>query len=64
MGVIQGIIQVVLGIIQGDWDGVMSGLKQIASSIWNGIKGVISGQTAVVLTLRLNRMMPPLDQTS
>lgn len=37
-----------IGAIQGDWDGFMSGLQQITSSIWNGIKGVISGAIQAV----------------
>lgn len=38
----------VLGTIQDNWDGVMSGLQQITSSIWNGIKDAISGAIQAV----------------
>lgn len=43
-----GAIGNALGVIQSDWDGVMSGLQQTASSVWNGIKGVISGAIQAV----------------
>ncbi|MFG2183071.1 phage tail tape measure protein [Streptomyces abikoensis] len=43
LGIIQGIIQVMTGLISGDWQQVWDGIKQIVSSAWDMIKGVISG---------------------
>lgn len=38
---IQGIINLVLGIINGDWDRALLGLKQITQSIFDSVKGFI-----------------------
>ena len=37
LGVIEGIVQVFSGVIQGDWSKVWDGVKKIASSIWDMI---------------------------
>lgn len=38
MRVIQGIINIVLGIISGNWSQVWEGIKQVGSGVWNFIK--------------------------
>lgn len=42
MKVIQGIINVVMGIITGNWSQAWSGIKQIGSGVWNFIKSAFS----------------------
>ena len=42
MNVIGSIISTVLALVQGDWDGVWNGIKDIASNVWDGIGNVIS----------------------
>lgn len=43
MQVIQGIINVVMGIITGNWSQAWDGIKQIGSGVWNYIKAAFSG---------------------
>ena len=42
MKVIQGIINVVMGIITGNWSQAWNGIKQIGSGVWNFITGTFS----------------------
>lgn len=42
MNVIGSIISTILALVQGDWDGVWNGIKDIASNVWDGIGNVIS----------------------
>lgn len=42
MKVIQGIINVVMGIITGNWSQAWNGIKQIGSGVWNFIKSAFS----------------------
>jgi len=48
MQIIQGIIQVVTGIITGNWSMVWTGIVNIFSGIWNTIVAVIGGAIAIV----------------
>lgn len=48
MQIIMGIIQVVTGIITGNWSMVWNGVKNIFSGIWNTIVAVLSGVLAIV----------------
>ncbi len=41
MGVIKGIINTVLGLLTGDWQRAWDGIKQIFSSVWNGMKDLL-----------------------
>jgi phage-related protein len=43
MRVIQGIINVVMGIITGNWSQAWNGIKQIGSGVWNFIKSAFTG---------------------
>ena len=43
MKVIQGIINVVMGIITGNWSQAWNGIKQIGSGVWNYIKSAFTG---------------------
>lgn len=43
MKVIQGIINVVMGIITGNWSQAWEGIKQIGSGVWNFIKSAFTG---------------------
>lgn len=45
---IAGIIQVVTSVIQGDWEGVWSGIKQMFLGTWEMIKGIVVGAVKVV----------------
>lgn len=45
---IQGIINIFLGLIQGDWSRVWEGVKQIASGAWILIKQVISSNLSLI----------------
>ena len=42
MNVIQGIINVVMGIITGNWSQAWNGIKQIGSGVWNFIKSAFT----------------------
>ena len=42
MTVVQGVINVVTGLIKGDWDQVWTGIKQIFTGIWNQIKAIVT----------------------
>ena len=41
LGVIKGVINVALGLITGDWQRAWDGVKQIFSSVWNGMKDLL-----------------------
>nr|UVX39228.1 MAG: hypothetical protein [Bacteriophage sp.] len=42
MNVINAIITTVMAVVQGNWDGVWSGIGNIITTVWNGIKAVVS----------------------
>lgn len=42
MNVINAIITTVMAAVQGNWDGVWSGIGNLISTVWNGIKAVVS----------------------
>ncbi|TXH55730.1 MAG: hypothetical protein E6Q97_08200 [Desulfurellales bacterium] len=42
-GVLKGIIDVAMGLLTGDWDRAWRGVEQIFTSIWEGVRGTISG---------------------
>ncbi len=48
MQIVQGIIQVVTGIISGDWDKVWTGIQNILQGIWNTIVSIVSGALQIV----------------
>jgi len=48
---IQGIINVVLGIITGDWDRAWNGLGQIIDGAWTAFKGTVKAGIATFLEL-------------
>lgn len=48
MQIIMGVIQVVTGIISGNWGQVWSGILNIFSGIWNTIVAVLSGVFAII----------------
>jgi phage-related protein len=46
---VQGIVNVILGVINGDWDRAMNGMKQIAQGGWEILKGIVkTGITAIL----------------
>ena len=51
MQVIQGIIQVVTGIISGDWSQVWDGIKNILVGVWNTISAVVTGALSILGSL-------------
>lgn len=51
MQIIQGIIQVVTGIISGNWDQVWTGIGNILSGVWNLIVAAVSGAINLVGSL-------------
>lgn len=42
MNVINAVITTVMAAVQGNWDGVWSGIGNVITSVWNGIKSVVS----------------------
>lgn len=42
MNVINAIITTVLAAVQGDWDGVWTGIGNVITTVWNGIKSNVS----------------------
>lgn len=48
MQIVQGIIQVVTGIISGNWSQVWEGIGNIFSGIWNAIVSVVRGALQIV----------------
>lgn len=49
MQVIQGIINVVMGIITGNWSQAWNGIKQIGSGVWNFIKSAFTNFGAAIV---------------
>lgn len=41
MGIIQSVISIIMAAINGDWDGVWNGIKNLVQTVWDGIKGFI-----------------------
>lgn len=48
LGVIKGIVDVFMGIFTGDWDRAWKGVKEIVSSIWNGMKETIENTIGLI----------------
>lgn len=48
MQIVQGVIQVVTGIITGNWSQVWNGIRNILSGVWNTITSLVSGAIRVV----------------
>lgn len=48
MGIIKGIIEVVLGLLTGNWRQAMDGIKSIVSNVWNLIKDIFTGAVSAV----------------
>lgn len=48
MQIVQGIIQVVTGVISGNWSAVWSGMGNILSGAWSLIKSIVSGGIALI----------------
>ena len=42
MNVINAIITTILAAVQGDWDGVWTGIGNVVATVWNGIKAGVS----------------------
>lgn len=51
MKVIQGIINVVMGIITGNWSQAWNGIKQIGSGVWNFIKSAFSNFGSAIVAI-------------
>lgn len=49
--VIQGVIQTVLAIINGDWGRAWEGLKAVVSGVWDGIRNVVGGAIDVLKSI-------------
>ncbi|MFD0044747.1 tape measure protein [Pseudarthrobacter scleromae] len=48
MQIVQGIIQVVTGVITGNWENVWTGLGNILSGAWDVITGLVSGGVQIL----------------
>ena len=48
MSYIQGVIDVVMGLISGDWGRVWDGIKSMVTGVWDAIKGVVDLAMAYV----------------
>lgn len=48
---IQGILNVILGLINGDWERVWTGMGQILEGAWNGFKGAVKAGITLILDL-------------
>jgi hypothetical protein len=46
--VVQGVINVVMGLIKGDWSRVWKGIQQITAGVWQYIKTLVKGGIALV----------------
>lgn len=51
MMVIQGIINVVMGVITGDWSRAWNGIKQIGLGVWNYIKAAFTGFGQLIVAI-------------
>lgn len=51
MNVIQGIINIILGIITGDWERAWNGLKQFLSGAWNLMKDTVRFALTAILDM-------------
>ena len=51
MTVIQGIINVVMGVITGDWSRAWNGIKQIGLGVWNYIKAAFTGFGQLIVAI-------------
>lgn len=52
--VIEGLVKVFSGVIKGDWKQVWNGVKQVASSIWEGIKKLFKAFLNWIVNTLLN----------
>jgi len=57
LGVIKGLVDVFMGVFTGDWDRAWSGVKQIFSSVWDGIKAIVGLAIDFLLTQMVPRML-------
>lgn len=48
MQAIKGLINIVLGVITGDWERVWGGIKDYLGGIWEAIKGVVEGALSIL----------------
>lgn len=48
LGVIQGVVDVFMGVFTGDWQRAWDGVKQIVESVWNGMKGTIENAIGLI----------------
>lgn len=46
--VIKGVVNVVMGVIRGDWSRVWKGIQQIVGGVWGVIKSLVKGAIGVV----------------
>lgn len=51
MKVIQSIIQIVTGVIEGDWSQVWNGIKSLVANVWDLIKTIVQGAIDIVLSI-------------
>src|SRR5690606_29479508 len=62
--VIKGIIDVVLGILTGDWSRAWEGIKSIFSGVWTAITGILSGAWDLIKTLFSGALSAVTDTVS
>lgn len=48
LGLIQGVVNVFMGVFTGDWDRAWQGVKGIVEAIWGGIKGTIENAIGLI----------------
>lgn len=51
MQAVQGVIQVVTGMIKGDWEQVWTGIGNIFAAVWANIQTIVAGAIAIVGSL-------------
>lgn len=47
-GIIEGLLDVFIGVFTGDWDRAWEGVKRIAQTAWNGIKETVSNGIGLI----------------
>lgn len=50
-GIIKGIVQVFKGILTGDWSSLWDGIKSILSGVWSAISGIVTGAFGLIKTI-------------
>lgn len=61
IGVIMGAIKLLTGLLTGDWKTAWEGAKQIVSSIWSGIEGLVKNGVNFIIE-QLNKMIKALNR--